>query len=148
MNQKGFTLLELLITIAIIGVLASFATRSYVDAISKSQMVDAVNGLTTLKYIVFENLTIGSCRDKDNTKNIVQTKYGQVEVTGFPPELNGSSVEQYGTGCLLPYEFNRDGVSQKLAGRKYLVYLKDDGTYIYNWTNIDKQYIPATFPKV
>lgn len=145
MSQKGFTLIELLIAIAIIGVLASFATKSYVDAISKSQMVDAVNGLATLKYIVSENLTIGSCRDKDASQNTVLTKYGQAQVSGFPPELNGSSEEQYGTGCLLTYEFNRDGVSQKLAGRKYLVYLRHDGTYIFNWTNIDKKYIPTSF---
>jgi len=144
MNEKGFSLLELMVSVAIVGILASLASRSYIDSISKTQMVDVVNGLATLKAEVFYNLTGGACRDTDTTKNTIQTTYGHVQVTGFPPENIGSSVEQYGTGCLLTYQFNNDGVSPKLAGAKYLVYLRDDGTYIYNWTNIDKKYIPVS----
>lgn len=144
MYEKGFSLLELMITVAIVGILASLGARSFVDSISRSQMTDVVSGLGMVKNEVFLNLTGGTCRDPVAANNIFETKYGVVLVEGFPPENNGSSVEQYGTGCRLTYEFNSEDVSSKLARKKYLVYVRDNGTYIFNWTNIDKKYIPVS----
>ncbi|NOJ08212.1 pilin [Vibrio splendidus] len=48
MNQKGFTLIELMIVVAIIGVLSAIAVPAYKDYVSKSE---ASSALATLKSL-------------------------------------------------------------------------------------------------
>lgn len=50
-NKKGFTLVELLITIAIIGILATIATTSYVGSIKKSARSEAYSNLQNLRLL-------------------------------------------------------------------------------------------------
>jgi type IV pilus assembly protein PilE len=44
-NTHGFTLIELMITVAIVGILASIAYPSYQDSVMKSRRVDATGAL-------------------------------------------------------------------------------------------------------
>lgn len=48
-TQKGFTLLELMIVVAIIGILASIAVPGYRDYIKKGKAVEATSNLADLK---------------------------------------------------------------------------------------------------
>lgn len=48
-NQKGFTLIELMIVVAIIGVLSAIAVPAYKDYVSKSE---ASSALATLKSVL------------------------------------------------------------------------------------------------
>ena len=48
-NQKGFTLMELMIVIAIIGILASIAVPSYTDYVKRGKAAEATATLADLK---------------------------------------------------------------------------------------------------
>lgn len=58
--QQGFTLIELMIVVAIIGILAAIAIPQYQDYISRSQMNRVFGEISALKTSVEENLMRGN----------------------------------------------------------------------------------------
>lgn len=58
-KQQGFTLIELMIVVAIIGILAAIAIPQYQNYIARSQMNRAVGEVAALKTAVEENLMRG-----------------------------------------------------------------------------------------
>ena len=58
--QKGFTLIELMIVVAIIGILAAIAIPQYQDYTARTQVNRAYSEISSLRTAVEENLTRGN----------------------------------------------------------------------------------------
>ena len=56
-NQQGFTLIELMIVVAIIGILAAVAIPSYNDYTARAQVTEAVNLTGGLKTCIAEGIS-------------------------------------------------------------------------------------------
>ena len=59
--QKGFTLIELMIVVAIIGILAAIAIPAYSDYTRKARFTEVVNATAPFKTAVEECAQDGSC---------------------------------------------------------------------------------------
>jgi type IV pilus assembly protein PilA len=60
MKQKAFTLIELMIVIAIIGIIAAIAIPAYQDYIIRARVTEGLNLATTAKTTISENAMSGS----------------------------------------------------------------------------------------
>ena len=56
-NQQGFTLIELMIVVAIIGILAAVAIPSYNDYTARAQVTEAVNLTGGMKTCIAESIS-------------------------------------------------------------------------------------------
>ncbi len=86
--QKGFTLIELMIVVAIIGILAAIAIPAYQNYIARAQFAESQTLLSGTKPVIQERVDQGTAYtigdDTNNPLGIAQTgKYGFVTYPAF-----------------------------------------------------------------
>ena len=137
--QKGFTLIELMIVIAIIGILAAIAIPAYQNYTAKAQATEAVTLLGGLKTAVVDlSSSVGmaqACSANDavlESGTLGQTGYvapkpaGALQadnnftlagkyVTGITAVASGTAPNQT---CTLTATYGSTGINDKLAGKK------------------------------
>lgn len=138
-TQKGFTLIELMIVIAIIGILAAIAIPAYQDYIAKAQASEAVSLMDGLKTDATTNLQNGNCGTKSGDTFVALTaagKYTNVAGTNLAPDATD--------GCVFTATFKSTGTSDKIASAVLKAGMGQTGSLkvVPTGTTLNAKYIP------
>lgn len=143
--QKGFTLIELMIVIAIIGILAAIAVPAYSDYIARSQAAEASSLAAGLKTQIIDNMQNSVCTTSNAAIDEQKGKYGTAKITGTVT-MNSTTSAMGETGCIIEYTVATTGVSSAIKGKVLkLAVLKNGSLKKTTGTNMDEKYIPKSY---
>jgi type IV pilus assembly protein PilA len=115
--QQGFTLIELMIVVAIIGILAAVAIPAYQDYTAKAQGAEIYSLMSGLKtpYVELAGATgaISACDIKKYPSSVTVGKSVASITMGW---LNINGVTPAVMGCNIKGTFKATGVNSKLTG--------------------------------
>ncbi len=143
--QKGFTLIELMIVVAIIGILAAIAIPQYQNYIARSQASEAFTLADGLKATIATNLQSGTCFADGKASATAGTD----DITGKYGKATIVTSNTAGSKCAISYKFNSSGVSNKLnaSGADTIVAdVGENGTLTKaSGTTVPAEYLPQSF---
>lgn len=143
--QKGFTLIELMIVIAIVGILAAVALPAYQDYTARAQMSEALTLAEGQKAAVVEyysdNGTFPTTNASAGIANASTIKGKYVQKV----EVNGDS-----TSATITSTMNSSGVNKDISG-KTLVLVGKQNSGSFEWTckadTVNTKFLPSSCRK-
>lgn len=140
--QKGFTLIELMIVVAIIGILAAIALPAYQDYIARTQASEAYTLSDGLKTTIATTRESGACFPTDPaTAKQIEGKYGTAVISGTPTAGNTGDTQP--SGCVITWTAKNTGVSDRIAGKNIAMNVLNNGSVAQSGGNIDPKYVPT-----
>jgi type IV pilus assembly protein PilA len=145
-QQKGFTLIELMIVIAIIGILAAIAIPAYQDYIVRSKISEGLNMAGAAKLAVAETFDSSGKFPEDNSEAGLP---GMASITGsFVSSIEVDSIGSRTGEVEILYNSSIGGTPTANGGRLQLTATPTEGSM--KWVcasgatnNIVNKYLPA-----
>jgi type IV pilus assembly protein PilA len=144
-NQQGFTLIELMIVVAIIGILAAVAIPAYQDYIARSQVTEAVNLTAGLKAPAAEYYqSTGSIPGLTALGATTKGRY-----------VNALTIGSTTTAWYIQATMKTSGVNANISGKKFAISTTDGGSswdcgksagsgLAFDNTDMDAAYLPSS----
>lgn len=141
-RQSGFTLIELVITIAIIGILAAIATSYYTKYTARAQVAEAISLASGLKPMLTELLALegdNTCMDRlynINNKSFpidpqtVQGRYvDHVEIDNNTSKVyvEDAAGNKHWASCVIRVYMKNTGVAGPLRGKQFIMAVANTG---------------------
>lgn len=140
-EQQGFSLIELMIVVVIVGILAIIAIPTYRDYIARAQMTEAFTLTSGLKVVVSETYAQeGVCMDNNTETNNSIPR---------PVEINGqyiASVTTTDTGeaCSITARFKTEQVAEAIRDKTVTLSMDKVSNAWSCRSDAEEQYLPRS----
>ena len=141
--QKGFTLIELMIVVAIIGILAAIAIPQYQNYIAKSQVSRAMSEAGALKTAVETCLNDGKTASGACPLGATQSNIITLTVQGSAPAADGTNAAALTENTSIVATFANNAAATLKSGPSTLTWIRaNDGSWRC-FSTADAKYKPA-----
>lgn len=152
--QKGFTLIELMIVVAIIGILAAIAIPAYQNYIARSQVTDGLSLASGLKVPTVEVMSQKATCPANGTAESegiavateITSKYVESVTVAQKTAATGGAAPV----CTITAKFNKTGVSSGLQEKSLVLTSVEKGgstDWTCTSTDIEQKYLPSACTK-
>jgi len=145
-RTSGFTLIELMIVIAIIGILAAIAIPAYQSYVARSQVSEALslmNGLKSAVSVNYFNNTV--CADNQTVNHFGITQRSKIE-GNYVESVHTRPATNPNYNCEMLATFKNANVAPPLRGKTILLSMKVvDGGSVWDCSSSDlsNEFLPS-----